>query len=111
MSPSERTASSRTLIVEPTAGDFPHARKRSVRLACCTCTTCCFTLLLGGIGGVAGLISGFISAKESSVDVENPYAQFLLSGLWFVGIILGYAIVGILIGGGIGFGIDMLVSK
>jgi hypothetical protein len=108
---SEKTREAPTLVVEHTTGDFPHARKRGVRLACCTCTTCCFTLLLGGIGGVAGLISGVMAARESSVDVENPYAQFALSILWFLAIVVGYLLIGLLIGGGIGFGIDTLVSK
>jgi hypothetical protein len=107
----DRSAGRRTLVVEPTAGDFPHARRRGVRLACCTCTTCCFTLLLGGIGGIAGLVKGIASVNQYALRIENPVAEVVVNSLWYLGVVVAYVLVGVLIGAGIGFAIDMLVSK
>lgn len=111
MSQKGSSVDSNSLVVEPTAGDFPHARRRGVRLACCTCTTCCFTLLLGGIGGIAGLITGAASAKRYALQIENPTIQMVVNALWLLGVVIAYGLVGVLVGGGVGYAIDMLVSK
>lgn len=111
MSNPRNSTVSRTLVVDPTEGDFPHARKRGVRLACCSCTTCCFTLLVGGIGGVAGLVKGIMSVNQYAIPIENEIAEVVINLVWYLLVVAAHALVGILIGAGIGYVIDMLVSK
>lgn len=98
------------VTVRPTTGDFPHARRRGVKLACCTCTCCCFTLLLGGICGLTGLVIGLVKAVRTPLDVENAAAAFALGALRLVVFMVAYGIAGILIGAAVGFGIDMILG-
>jgi hypothetical protein len=111
MALADRSGNSPTLIVDSTAGDFPHARRSGVRLACCTCTTCCFTLLLGGIGGVAGLIKGVASVNQYALQIENPVIEVVVNLVWYLLVVVAHLLTGALIGAGIGYVIDLLVSK
>lgn len=88
--------------------DFSHARRRNVRLACCTCTTCCFTVLLAGVGGLAGLVVGVSSAARARQPERSVSSRIMLGLLRYLFSAVAYALAGILIGAAIGFGIDFL---
>ena len=91
-----------------TEGDFPHTRRRSVLACGATTTTCCFTLLLGAIGGVTGLVMGLVKAARTHSELENPYAAFVVGAVRFLLLAAAYGVAGILIGAAIGFGIDYI---
>lgn len=97
------------LVVEMTEGDFPHARRRGVRLACCTCTSCCFTLLFGGVGGLVGLVKGLMEGTDGTPCVSSPGLAIFVGILWILARLVVYAVVGILIGAAAGFAIDVVV--
>jgi len=100
-----------TLRFERTRGDFPHVRRRGVRLACCTTTTCCLTLLVGGAGVVAGLIAGTVAAINARPVVRDSQLSATLLGITKVLLIVGgYALGGLLAGAAIGFGLDNLIT-
>jgi len=97
--------------VRATEGDFPHIRGRGVRLACCCCTSCCFTFLLGGVGGIAGVITGLVKgmhAGPTSTETRSELASFALASVRIVLYVLAYGVSGILLGAAVGFGIDYL---
>jgi hypothetical protein len=54
---------------------------------------------------------GIPAATRNIPRFENQAATALVGIVWVIGAILGYALLGILIGGGLGFGIDMLVFR
>ena len=100
------------LRARATSGDFPHARHRGVRLACCSCTTCCFTLLLGGTGGLIGSVLGWrrglliLRAEKAS---DEPPITRIPGWLRILRRILLYGGWGILLGAGIGFLVDRFI--
>jgi len=99
------------LRVHESDGGFPHVRRRSVRLACCCCSTCCFTFLLGGVGGIAGIVTGVVKAVSAAPASTEPRSELTAYALGFVRVILfalGYGIAGILLGAAVGFAIDFL---
>jgi hypothetical protein len=106
----QRSAAGHAARVRPTAGDFPHTRRRSLRLACCTCTCCCFTFLLGGIGGVTGLVMGLVKACRTPTGIENPLAALAVRFVRLVIFMAAYGIAGLLIGAAVGFGIDTILG-
>jgi hypothetical protein len=99
--------------VVPTDGDFPHARRRAVKLACCT-TTCCFTFLGGAVGILGGGILGFVRFIQGTGDLAGEDRSFttrIVAGTFrFLVLVLWYAFLGALIGAGIGFVIDFIAS-
>ena len=98
------------IVVERTEGDFPHARRRTVRLACCSCTSCCFTFLLAGVGGLAGITIGIAKACRSKSSIRNPMGAIVIELLRFLVYIVVYSVAGLLIGAGFGFGLDTIVG-
>jgi hypothetical protein len=92
-----------------TEGDFPHVRRRGVRLACCTCTTCSFTLLFGGIGALAGGIKGIFGFLDLASPPEWTAVSILGRILLFIAYLLWFGFLGLLAGAAIGFGIDYLI--
>lgn len=93
------------LKVERTEGEFPHAGRRSVRVACggCCCT-CCLTFVGAGIGGVAGLIAGIMRVVRVSRTVGGPLEGFVVGA----GQILLGLITGVCIGAALGFLCDLI---
>src|SRR5688572_3919964 len=108
--PQRVISSANSVVVRPTRGDFPHTRRRSVRIACCSCTCCCFTFLIAGVGGVAGIVVGIRKACTFSTSISNPLAAVGVGILRAIVLILAYGLAGILIGAAIGFGIDTIMS-
>ena len=97
------------IFAEPTKGDFGHTRRRSVRLACCSCTCCCFTLLGGGIGLIGGAIKGIVASLGGTrTSSDNVLIDVLLATLRFLGFVVVYAIGGLLLGAAVGGAIDYL---
>lgn len=87
------------LAVVHTEGDFPHARRRSVRLACCSCSSCIF-LLGAGLGGLIGFFQGaaqgWKSGQEDNIPVGYRIIQALILAFIYT-IALGAA--GLVLGG------------
>ena len=102
-----RDISRLSFSAEPTSGDFGHTRRRSVRLACCSCTSCCFTFLGGGIGLIGGVIKGVIvGVGHSSSTTENVWLSALESVVRFIGFLIAFAVAGLLMGAAAGGVID-----
>ncbi|MBI4600961.1 MAG: hypothetical protein HY721_03285 [Planctomycetes bacterium] len=95
------------LRFEPSSGDFPHARRRGAKLACCTCTTCCFTVLLGGIGAVAGVVHGVIAFVARPPSESESWLRIVGGILRLLLYVLGFGLAYLLLGAFIGFCIDL----
>jgi len=99
-----------TVRVERTEGDFPHVRRPSVWLACCTTTSCCLTFLVGAGGGLVGVIMGFVKgATASRRSTYSTGRNFAVGFGQSVGWALLYGILGLFAGAAIGFGLDNLM--
>lgn len=90
-----------TLAVIRTEGEFPHARRSAVKLACCSCSSCVF-LLGAGLGGLVGFFAGahrgWISGRDENVHyVWRILQAILMAGLGAiavgaVGLVIGAAV-------------------
>lgn len=98
------------LQVRRTEGDFPHVRKNDVILACGCSTCCCFTLLGGAIGGVAGLTTGIVQFVRSDTKPRGIAAAALVGAGKFLVYVVVSGLAGLCIGAGLGFVADQLLG-
>ncbi len=96
--------------VERTEGDFPHVRRPSVWLACCTTTTCCLTFVLGAGGGLIGLITGVVKGINLHRRTDSMIADIAVSFGRVVLLALALGVQGVLFGAAIGFVIDKMLG-
>jgi hypothetical protein len=95
------------LKVESTPGDFGRDRG-GFPVACCSCTCCCLTFVGAGLGIVGGAITGIVLGVLTARRERDPWWAATLRVL--VSMIL-CLIVGLLVGGTLGLGLDLLMAQ
>ncbi|WP_372366551.1 hypothetical protein [Candidatus Uabimicrobium sp. HlEnr_7] len=99
--------------IKSTPGDF--GSEKGVTLACGSSSTCCCMVFLGGgLGGIIGFIYGLVRgfAKGSKWSEESSGIKtFSIYTFAMITLGIGFAIVGLLIGAGIGISIDLIMGN
>jgi hypothetical protein len=118
--PSAPIATGTALELHPTEGDFPHVRRRSVKLACCTTTCCCIVLIGAAVGGLGGFITGIVKAVRinrldrehyDAEELEATRLRRLARGTFRILVFAGaFAVVGVLMGIAAGFLVDKILG-
>ncbi len=94
----------RSRIVAQRARDFPQAAGQAT-VACCS-TTCCFTILGGGVGLLAGGVLGIVAYCKNRQQA-HVLVHVVAGFCWCV----GYALLGLVIGAGLGLVTDLLINR
>lgn len=99
--------------IKSTPGDF--GSNEGVTLACGSSSTCCCMVLIGGgIGGAIGLIYGFcrgyIKGTKWSGEATGV-KKFVTIVVAMIALGLGFLIVGLLVGAGLGICIDLIMGN